>query len=178
MQDGKTPLSIACLSGHSEVVDRLIAARAMVDAADKVLPLTRPRRPLVRITDAASRLHHHTPPAANLTRLRLVAQATSLANVAWQPGLAGAHGGADLRPALRAPGQNLRPAPRAPVRPGPNPGHDARSGPGHDARLGPGLTASPILSSPHQTPDLASFRISSISSSPAARAAPSHPAHR
>ena len=35
--------------------------------------------------------------------------------------MAGAHGGADLRPAPRAPEQNLRPAPRAPVRPGPHP---------------------------------------------------------
>jgi hypothetical protein len=35
-------------------------------------------------------------------------------------GWAGAHGGADLRPAPRAPEQNLRPAPRAPVRPRPN----------------------------------------------------------
>ena len=33
------------------------------------------------------------------------------------PGLAGALGGADQRPAPRAPGQNQRPAPRAPERP-------------------------------------------------------------
>jgi hypothetical protein len=48
------------------------------------------------------------------------------------------------RPAPRAPrpDQNLRPAPRAPVRPGPNPGH----------------TASRILSGPHQTPGMVSFR--------------------
>ncbi len=38
LQDGWTPLYTACLKGHSEVVGRLIAARAMVDVADKVLP--------------------------------------------------------------------------------------------------------------------------------------------
>jgi hypothetical protein len=37
----------------------------------------------------------------------------------------GARGGADLRPAPRAPEQNLRSAPRAPVRPEPHPGHGA-----------------------------------------------------
>ena len=35
----------------------------------------------------------------------------------WSAGLAGALGGADQRPAPRAPGQNQRPAPRAPERP-------------------------------------------------------------
>ncbi len=35
-QDGWTPLYAASFDGHSEVVDRLLAARAMVDAADKV----------------------------------------------------------------------------------------------------------------------------------------------
>ena len=35
-QDGCTALIGSSSSGHSEVVDRLIAARAMVDAADKV----------------------------------------------------------------------------------------------------------------------------------------------
>ncbi len=37
-QGGRTTLHTACLIGHSGVVDRLIAARAMVDAADTVLP--------------------------------------------------------------------------------------------------------------------------------------------
>jgi hypothetical protein len=46
------------LRGHSEVVDRLIAARAVVDAADKVLPRSRPRRPHARTADAASRQHY------------------------------------------------------------------------------------------------------------------------
>ena len=36
---------------------------------------------------------------------------------AWGTGLAGAHGGADLSPAPRAPDQNLSPPPRAPVSP-------------------------------------------------------------
>ena len=40
------------------MVGRLIAARAMVDAANKVLPRTLPRRPHSRITDAASRQHY------------------------------------------------------------------------------------------------------------------------
>jgi hypothetical protein len=37
-QDGRAPLFTASRRGHSEVVHRLIAARAMVDIADKVLP--------------------------------------------------------------------------------------------------------------------------------------------
>ena len=40
-QDGSTPLIMASSEGHHEVVDRLIAARATVDAADKVVPRTR-----------------------------------------------------------------------------------------------------------------------------------------
>jgi hypothetical protein len=44
-QAGHSPLYVASRSGHSEVVDRLIAARAMVDAADKVLPRTRFHHP-------------------------------------------------------------------------------------------------------------------------------------
>ena len=40
-QDGSTPLHAAAKRGNSEVVERLIAARAMVDAADKVAPRTR-----------------------------------------------------------------------------------------------------------------------------------------
>ena len=38
-QDGSTPLITASFNGHGEVVDRLIAARATVDAADKVVPV-------------------------------------------------------------------------------------------------------------------------------------------
>ena len=38
---GYTPLHIASSFGYSEVVDRLIAARAMVNTADEVLPRTR-----------------------------------------------------------------------------------------------------------------------------------------
>jgi hypothetical protein len=37
-QDGWTPLITASCNGHPEVVDRLIAARAVVDAASKVTP--------------------------------------------------------------------------------------------------------------------------------------------
>ncbi len=37
-QDGSTPLLTAAYNGHAEVVDRLIAARAEVDAANKVMP--------------------------------------------------------------------------------------------------------------------------------------------
>jgi hypothetical protein len=37
-QEGSTPLHAASSGGHSEVVDRLIAARATVDFVDKVLP--------------------------------------------------------------------------------------------------------------------------------------------
>ncbi len=37
-QDGWTPLHFASRDGRSEVVDRLIASRAMVDAANKVVP--------------------------------------------------------------------------------------------------------------------------------------------
>jgi hypothetical protein len=59
LQDGQTPLIVASSSGHSEVVGRLIAARAMVDAADKVLLRTR------------LRCHPHArtpvPPAASTT---------------------------------------------------------------------------------------------------------------
>jgi ankyrin repeat protein len=36
-QDGWTPLHAAAKGGHSKVVDRLIAARAMVDTANKVV---------------------------------------------------------------------------------------------------------------------------------------------
>ena len=43
--------------------------------------------------------------------------AEGLAAERWASGLAGALGGADQRPAPRAPGQNQRPAPRAPERP-------------------------------------------------------------
>jgi ankyrin repeat protein len=39
-QDGWTPLLMASNNGHSEVVDRLIASSAMVDAATKVMPRT------------------------------------------------------------------------------------------------------------------------------------------
>jgi hypothetical protein len=56
-QDGWTPLRNASGCGHLEVVDRLIAARAMVDAADKVLPHTRQCHLRARTTDAASRQH-------------------------------------------------------------------------------------------------------------------------
>ena len=38
LQDGSTPLITASSYGCEEVVDRLIAARATVDAADKVVP--------------------------------------------------------------------------------------------------------------------------------------------
>ncbi len=37
-QDGRTPLYAAAIRGHLAVVERLIAARAMVDAANKVAP--------------------------------------------------------------------------------------------------------------------------------------------
>jgi hypothetical protein len=40
-QDGSTPLHIASSQGHSEVVERLIAAQAMVEATNKVAPRTR-----------------------------------------------------------------------------------------------------------------------------------------
>jgi hypothetical protein len=67
-QAGRNPLHAASSSGSSEVVDRLIAARAMVYAADKVLPRTRPQRPPVlpfqlgcQITPA---LAHVTPMSA------------------------------------------------------------------------------------------------------------------
>ena len=63
------------------------------------------------------------------------------------PGWAGAHGGADLRPAPRAPGRNLRPAPRAPVRPGPHPGHDTWVTPPHHFCLVP--TRRPASSRTH-----------------------------
>jgi hypothetical protein len=56
-QDGWTPLRAASVSGHLKVVDRLIAARAMVDAADKVLPRTCSHYHKARTTDAASRQH-------------------------------------------------------------------------------------------------------------------------
>ena len=39
-QDGSTPLITAFSNGHVEVMDRLIAAGAAVDAADKVAPRT------------------------------------------------------------------------------------------------------------------------------------------
>jgi hypothetical protein len=56
-----------------------------------------------------------------------------------QPGLAGALGGADQRPAPRAPGQNQRPAPRAPERPRlGGPSYDARSTPRSVRGPGPG----------------------------------------
>jgi hypothetical protein len=55
------------------------------------------------------------------------------------PGLAGALGGADQRPAPRAPGQNQRPAPRAPERPRlGGPSYDARSTPRPVRGPGPG----------------------------------------
>jgi hypothetical protein len=59
-QRGWTPFHTAALSGHSEVVDRLIAARAMVDAADKVPPSlsSRPHLPRAFTSDAANRQHH------------------------------------------------------------------------------------------------------------------------
>jgi hypothetical protein len=57
-EDSWTLLHAASFNGHSEVVDRLIVARAMVDAADKVLPRTRPRHLRARITTAASRQHY------------------------------------------------------------------------------------------------------------------------
>ncbi len=41
LQNCSTPLHFAVLEGHSEVVERLIAARAIVNAADKVAPRTR-----------------------------------------------------------------------------------------------------------------------------------------
>ena len=63
----------------------------------------------------------------------------SRTHAAWHPlsavcpgaqGWQGRTGGADLRPAPFAPDRNLRPPPRAPVRPrppvGPRPGHDCR----------------------------------------------------
>ena len=54
-------------------------------------------------------------------------------------GLAGALGGADQRPAPRAPGQNQRPAPRAPERPRlGGPSYDARSTPRPVRGPGPG----------------------------------------
>ncbi len=40
-QYDSTSLMKASSRGHTEVVDRLIAARAMVDAASKVMPRTR-----------------------------------------------------------------------------------------------------------------------------------------
>jgi hypothetical protein len=52
-QVGWTPLFTASLGGHSAVVDRLIAARAMVDAADEVMSRTRPRHHHARTTHAA-----------------------------------------------------------------------------------------------------------------------------
>ncbi len=58
-QYGQTPLYKASFYGRSEVVDRLIAARAMVDAANTVLPRTHPRcHPHARTADAASFRHH------------------------------------------------------------------------------------------------------------------------
>ena len=62
-------------------------------------------------------------------------------------GLAGAHEGADLRPAPLAPEQNLRPAPRAPRPSAP------RASPGSQR---PGHPVSPILSCPQPMPGLAS----------------------
>jgi hypothetical protein len=53
-QDGRTPLYASSYNGHSGLVDRLIAARAMVDAADKVLPRTRPRPMLAQETPPTS----------------------------------------------------------------------------------------------------------------------------
>ncbi len=41
-QDGCTPLIVASAHGHSGVLDRLIAARAMVVAADSVVPALTP----------------------------------------------------------------------------------------------------------------------------------------
>ncbi len=49
-QDDETPLHLASRGEEgdsSEIVDRLIAARAMVDAANKVLPRTCPGQPLL-----------------------------------------------------------------------------------------------------------------------------------
>jgi hypothetical protein len=55
-QDGRTLLNAAASgSGDWRVVDRLIAARAIVDAADKVLPRTRLCRPYARTIDAFTR---------------------------------------------------------------------------------------------------------------------------
>jgi ankyrin repeat protein len=56
-QDGSTPLLTAAYNGHAEVVDRLIAARAEVDAANKVMPsachaTTRPYPPVCTIGGA------------------------------------------------------------------------------------------------------------------------------
>jgi hypothetical protein len=56
------------------------------------------------------------------------------------------HGGADLRPAPRAPKQNLLPVPRAPVRPRPNgqAGSSSSSVPRPTLPRSPGLQAAPL----------------------------------
>ncbi len=90
-------------------------------AGSRGLPLARPHataraRLLTGSTPRCS--PPHAPPAA------LPQAPPCLPQLA---GWAGAHGGANLCPAPCAPGRILRPAPRAPVRPGPHPGHEPGS---------------------------------------------------
>jgi hypothetical protein len=76
-----------------------------------------------RCSGPPRQLSKHSPRAAAHPPSRRVLHLRRLL-----PGWAGAHGGADLRPAPRAPEQNVRPAPRAPERPRPNGRAESPSG--------------------------------------------------